>query len=178
MKTSFLCKGILGILIILSLFLQCKSQSEYGLLTDMIKNESNAEKLKALEDIKNIYINSKFHNRRIFECALIVNRSYTNIGSIVKAADYISKIGYNTTVFIGLAQIGSICGFENPTIDKLLDLAVLSKGSGGQKIIQLGMKSCLQLSLEDQHNLQIEIDKLTKDADFKTLDEAFKDSKK
>lgn len=176
MRKKFYSKSFLGIICVLGMFLQCKNQTEYSLLTDMIKNESNKDTLKALEEIKNIYENAKFHNTRIFECALMLQHSSYNIYTIVTAADYISKIGYNTKVFISLAQIASICDFDNVTIAELLDLAVLSKSSGGQKIINLAMHSCQKLTLEEQHDLKIQVEKLAKNADFKTLEEAFKDS--
>jgi hypothetical protein len=176
MRKKFFSKSILGIICIFSIFLHCKNQTEYSLLSDMIKNESNKDSLKALEEIKKIYLNAKFHNTRIFECAIMLQHSSYNIYTIVTAADYISKIGYNTKVFISLAQIASICDFDNVTIADLLDLAVLSKSSNGQKIINLAMQSCQKLTLEQQNDLNNQIEKLKKIADFKTLEEAFKDS--
>ncbi len=156
--------------------LSCSSCSKitYKPIITSLKNSTiDTEKKDALSKIETFYNEAKYHHLRILECAILVSTSDSNIDLITKVADYVSKFGSDTKVFMSIAKISSTMNKNSNELKDILDLALM-KTSEADRIISLAKFASTLTKESEKEELEIKIKNMKATAEYTSVEDALK----
>ncbi len=157
-----------------------KSQAQDNLIrTNFLSIESNesVSKKEAIEIIKRIYDEAKFHKGAVDLIKTYVEKSELNYDTYVHLSKLIASFGYSTKPLQDIAEIVYSTNKECKVYKDIASLIFLNEGNNVLKYVNLAQKVKESSSEDELSRIRIEIENYKIKAKFKTLDDAFNSQK-
>jgi len=128
-------------------------------------------RLGPLGDIAGHLIHAEGHQGPTIRCGGLVLQAEHNMAVIERAAEYVSTLGPNTSMYLQIAQRAADADHECPRLEAVLDLAVRMT-SGGGLIYGLADGACGEFTDDEAGRWQEQFDTVAAMATYATVEEA------
>jgi hypothetical protein len=149
----------------------CARSRHSSKIDALMASVPDKERKQALAKVAELYEKASFHLGSLEELAGIIALSDRNLDALLRAADLVAGVGFNTVTIIEVAAEAGKAKLELPEFRDLVELAVLRAGGHDELIAEAG-RAALAESADEVASIRRSVAEMRERADWKTVEEA------